>query len=421
VERAFGVHDAVFDPSREAVYTFIDGFIGEMAALFPDAYFHIGGDEANGKQWDANAAIQAFMRANHLADNGALQAHFNRRLNRILTRHGKRMVGWDEILHPDLPRSVVVQSWRGQASLGAGAKQGFSGILSAGYYLDAMASAEYHYGVDPLPDSAGLAPEEAKRILGGEVCMWGEIVTPETIDSRIWPRTAAVAERFWSPRTVTDVDDMYRRLAVVSARLEELGVSTESHTARMLERIAPGMDEGPLATLLAAVEPVNLGGRMNVSPADQLTPLSALSDAARPDPPLRRELAALVHTVVSDTGGATGAPARERLAWIFQGWKDAAPEVQAIADQSVLARDGVELSRTLAELGGIGLEALAYVSARRPAPQVWRDSSAALLDRASHPAPAAHLRFVVSGAMRTLVGAAVGSDVIPGASPRQPR
>jgi hexosaminidase len=420
VEREFGVHDAVFDPTREAVYTFIDGFIGEMAALFPDAYFHIGGDEANGKQWDANPAVQAFLRANHLADNGALQAYFNRRLNRILARHGKRMVGWDEILHPDLPRSVVVQSWRGQESLGAGAKQGFSGILSAGYYLDAMASAGYHYRVDPLPDSTGLSADEARRILGGEVCMWGEIVTPETIDSRIWPRTAAVAERLWSPRTVTDVDDMYRRLDVLSARLEELGITTESHTARMLQRIAPGVDQTPLTTLLAAVEPVNLGGRMSVEPANQLTPLTALSDAARPDPPLRRELAALVRAAVSDTGGAS-APARERLAWIFQAWKDAAPGVAAIADQSVLAGDGVELSRTLADLGGIGLEGLAYVSARRPSPQAWRDSSTALLERAAHPAPASHLRFVVLESMRVLVDAAGGAAVTPGASPRPPR
>jgi hexosaminidase len=422
VEREFGVHDAVFDPTREAVYTFLDGFIGEMAALFPDAYFHIGGDEANGKQWDANPAVQAFMRANHLADNGALQAYFNRRLNRILARHGKRMVGWDEILHPDLPHTVVVQSWRGQESLGAGARQGFAGILSAGYYLDAMASAEYHYGVDPLPDSSGLSADEAKRILGGEVCMWGEIVTPETIDSRIWPRTAAVAERLWSPRAVADVDDMYRRLDVLSARLEELGITTESHTARMLQRIAPGADQTPLATLLAAVEPVSLGGRMSADPANQLTPLTALSDAARPDPPLRRELAALVRAVVSDSGGATAAAARGRLAWIFQGWKDAAPGVAAIAERSALVRaGGVELSRTLADLGGAGLEALAYVTARMPAPQAWRDGGAALLERASHPAPTAHLRFVVLESMRVLVGAAAGSGVTPGASPRPPR
>ncbi len=402
IERVFGVHDAVFDPTRETVYTFIETFVGEMAALFPDAYFHIGGDEANGKQWDASPRIQAFMRAHGLKDNQALQAHFNRRLQRILARHGKRMIGWDEILHPDLPRSVVVQSWRGQESLGESAKQGFSGILSAGYYLDAMAPADYHYGVDPLPDSAGLSPEQAARILGGEVCMWGEIVTPETIDSRIWPRTAAVAERLWSPRAVTDVDDMYRRLRVLSARLEELGVSIETHTERMLQRIAPGMDLGPLSTVLAAVEPVSLGGRMSVDPATQLTPLTALSDAARPDPPLRRDLGALVRDLRGDSTRAS--TAHGRLAWMFQSWRDAAPGLATIAERSVLARDAVAVAQQLADLGAAGLEALAYVTAGTPAPQSWRDDRAALLERAGH--PMAHVRLVVLPAMKDLIQAA---------------
>jgi hexosaminidase len=409
IEREFGVHDAVFDPTREEVYTFIDAVIGEMAALFPDAYFHIGGDEANGKQWSANPRIQAFMRAHGLKDNDALQAHFNRRLLRILTRHGKRMVGWDEILHPDLPKSVVVQSWRGQESLGQGAKQGFQGILSAGYYLDAMSPAEYHYGVDPLPDSVALTPQQSQLILGGEICMWGEIVTPETIDSRVWPRTAAVAERLWSPRTVSDVEDMYRRLRVLSARLEELGVSTETHTQRMLLRIAPGVDLAPLRTLLAAVEPVNLGGRMNVDPATQLTPLTALSDAARPDPPLRRALAGLVHDFRAvGTDAARVAATRERLSAVFQSWRDAAPGIAAIAVHSAPTREGLPLAQELADLGTAGQEALTYVSSATPAPQSWRDARAALLERLQR--PQAHLRFVVLPAMRELIQAAGGGQ-----------
>ncbi|HYS21989.1 MAG TPA: family 20 glycosylhydrolase [Gemmatimonadales bacterium] len=405
IERGYGVLDAVFDPTREEVYAFIEGFIGEMAALFPDAYFHIGGDEANGKQWSANPRIQAYMRAHGLKDNDALQASFNRRLLRILTRHGKRMVGWDEILHPDLPKSVVVQTWRGPESLGQSARQGFQGLLSAGYYLDAMAPAESHYGVDPVPDSAGLTPEQAQRILGGEICMWGEVVTPETIDSRVWPRTAAVAERLWSPRTVTDVEDLYRRLRVLSARLEELGLSTETHTHRMLLRIAPGVDLAPLRTLLAALEPVNLGGRMNVDPATQLTPLTALSDAARPDPPLRRDLAGLIHDL---RGGdpTRAAAARERLSLIFQSWRDAAPGVAAIAVRAVPAREGVPLAQELADLGAAGQEALSYVASASPAPQAWREARAALLERLQH--PQAHLRFTVLPAMRELIQAAAG-------------
>src|SRR2546428_14151594 len=120
--------------------------------------------------------------------------------------------------------------------------------------------------------------------------MWGETVTPEPIDSRIWPRAAAVAERLWSPRTVTDVADLYRRLRVLSARLEELGISTETPTERMLQRIAPGAHLAPLRTLLAAVGPVNLGGRMRPAPAPQVTPPTGPSDPPRPEPPRPRDL-----------------------------------------------------------------------------------------------------------------------------------
>src|SRR6267143_3650953 len=116
--------DAVMDPTREETYKFVDKLIGEMAGLFPDDYFHIGGDEVNGSQWDANPKIQAFMRSHGMKSNQDLQAYFNQRLQKILSKHHKTMMGWDEVMHPDLPKSVVVQSWRGQQSLATAAQQG---------------------------------------------------------------------------------------------------------------------------------------------------------------------------------------------------------------------------------------------------------------------------------------------------------
>src|SRR5215831_16484346 len=105
IERGMGIFHPAFDPTREDLYKFLDGFYAEMAMLFPDDYMHIGGDENEGSQWSANQKIQA------------LQAYFNQRLYKILKRHGKRMMGWDEILTPDLPKDVLVQSWRGPQSL----------------------------------------------------------------------------------------------------------------------------------------------------------------------------------------------------------------------------------------------------------------------------------------------------------------
>ena len=171
IERHFGVFDPVMDPTRESTYIFLDKFIGEMADIFPDAYLHIGGDENNGVEWKHNPQIQAFMKAHSLKDTAALQNYFNQRLLEILTKHHKKMIGWDEIFTPGLPKDVMVQSWRGFDSLAAGAKQGYSGILSAGYYLDHMDSAATHYRVDPVPAKSDLTPEQAARILGGEACM----------------------------------------------------------------------------------------------------------------------------------------------------------------------------------------------------------------------------------------------------------
>src|SRR6266567_3922027 len=153
--------DPILDPTRDSTYKFLEKFIAEMAKLFPDAYFHIGGDEVDGKQWDANPKIQAFIHAHGMKNNQDLQAYFNQRLQKTLSKHHKIMVGWDEILHPDLPKSIVVQSWRGQQSLAIAAKQGYSGLLSFGYYIDLMWPAARHYAVDPMSGAAAtLSPEE---------------------------------------------------------------------------------------------------------------------------------------------------------------------------------------------------------------------------------------------------------------------
>ncbi|MCK5086639.1 MAG: family 20 glycosylhydrolase, partial [Melioribacteraceae bacterium] len=117
IERNWGIKDPTFNPAIEKTYEFLDNLFGEMSALFPDEYFHIGGDENNGKQWDANESIQNFMKENNIKDNHELQAYFNKRILKILTKHGKKMIGWDEILVPGIPKSIMIQSWRGHEAL----------------------------------------------------------------------------------------------------------------------------------------------------------------------------------------------------------------------------------------------------------------------------------------------------------------
>ena len=117
----------------------------------------------------------------------------------------------------------MIQSWRGTESLVEAAQKGYTGLLSSGYYIDLIQPTDFHYLVDPIPANTVLTAEQQKLIVGGEATMWTEHVTPETVDSRIWPRTAAIAERLWSASTVTDVDDMYRRLDRISLLLEGIG------------------------------------------------------------------------------------------------------------------------------------------------------------------------------------------------------
>jgi len=400
IQRTWGVFDPTFDPTRDVVYQFIDAFIGEIAPLFPDPYWHVGGDEVNGVEWDANRRIRAFKRDHHLADNAALQAYFNQRLSVILTKHGKRMVGWDEILNPDLPASAVVQSWRGLEYLPQTVRAGHRAILSAPYYLDHMESAEDHY-VDPLPDTLGLSPDEAARLMGGEACMWGEHIGPETIDSRIWPRLAAVAEKLWSQAGVKDVHDMYQRLAVTNLRLAEVGLGQNEHTARMLRLVVgTGPDFQTMMSLMALAQPVTFGQRHRLQvPMTQQTPLTRLIDAARPDPPSRWGALTMVERFVQDSGRST--VLRDSLRQTFAAWQALAPAVHAVAVRKPLARDGVAAADALARVAGVGSAALDRMAGTVAATRAWQDSARAVLDSAT--GPQGLLRLTVVDAVRWLV------------------
>src|SRR3954469_2804080 len=288
---------SVTDPTREETYKFMDKFVEEMAKLFPEAYFHIGGDEVDGKFWDGNPKIQAFKQAHGLKTNQDLQAYYNQRLQKIVEKHHKIMIGWDEILHPDLPKTIVVQSWRGQESLAAAAKQGYSGILSYGYYVDLMWPAARHYAIDPMSGAAAsLTPEQQKLILGGESAQWAEWVTPENIDSHIWPRNAAIAERLWSPQSVTDPASMYTRMHAVSLELEYLRLAHHSARDQMLQRMVGDADITPVRTLADVVEPVKDYNRWDdaTGAIDFHAPLTRMIDATYPESETARRFAGLV-------------------------------------------------------------------------------------------------------------------------------
>ena len=401
IRRDFGIDDAAMDPARESTYTFIDSFVGEMAEIFPDAYMHIGGDESNGSQWKANARIQEFMRAHELKDTGALQAYFNQRLLKILEKHHKRMVGWDEIFNPALPKDVVIQSWRGGQALTDGAKQGYEGILSQPYYLDGMKSAKDHYLADPLPSGSELTPEQRQLVLGGEICMWGEHVDERSIDSRIWPRSAAIAERFWSPESVTVPDDMYRRLAVESIRLEALGLTHLSHEGSALRELAGSENIDALRVFASVLEPVSFGERYNQQHTSQLTPLNNLVDAIRPDPASRHDTNRLTHQFLRAPGSSE--VQRADLEKIFEGWIAAAPAIEAQVATTPLLALAEARAQQLPGLASAGVEALNYLSRGMKAPAGWKERNLVLIEAAKK--PQALVRFTFLSPLEELVNA----------------
>lgn len=160
-EIRWGVHKPTLNPMDEKVYDFVDGLMTEVTALFPFEYVHIGGDEVDPEHWNTNPAIQAFMKTNKLADHRALQAWFNRRVVKILEQHQRKMIGWDEIQHPDLPKNIVIQSWQGPDAVSDAVSHGFQAILSTGYYLDQPQPASYHYRNDPVPVMENVRDEPA--------------------------------------------------------------------------------------------------------------------------------------------------------------------------------------------------------------------------------------------------------------------
>ncbi|CAM3766737.1 MULTISPECIES: family 20 glycosylhydrolase [Pseudoalteromonas] len=375
IERHWGVFEPLLDPSNPKVYQFIDEVVAELAGLFPDPYLHIGGDEVDDSDWQKNTSIQAYMAEQQLADSHALHAYFNQRVAKILAKHNKQMIGWDEVLHPSLPKNTLVQSWRGHHSLSDITSAGFDGLLSSGFYIDQPQWTSYHYRNHPIqppqtsvtaknilgtveftltrlkgsavvgnatiftnqqgqlhskvsikgkgrfitakvnkvaeyyqlqidtwlgptkltvsldetssePAMIGNTPYEFNaaiidtpslkqlnqaladeqqrkktgKVLGGEATAWAELITSDNLDSRIWPRLYAIGERFWSPASLTDERDMYKRLSVMDKfASQQLGLLHQQQFITRLKQhpAVTNADVNALITFSQLIEPVH--------------------------------------------------------------------------------------------------------------------------------------------------------------------
>ena len=379
IERNWGVFDPTFNPTNEATYDFFDIFLGEMAGLFTDEYFHIGGDENNGKQWNGNKSIQEFMKKNKIPDDHALQAYFNNRILKILTKYGKKMVGWDEILHKDMPANIVIQSWRGTQALTDAAIKGYSGILSNGYYIDLIQPASYHYLNDPIPDNLNLTNDQKKNILGGEATMWAEDVTPETVDSRIWPRTAAIAERFWSLSNVRNVEDMYRRINIINFQLEELGITSIKNQGMMLRRLTNNKDVTALKTFIDVVEPLKIYERHGQGVVyTQQSPYTRVVDAAFPESETARLFNKLLDNFIMNKNKSDADKIIKQLSI----WTENHKKLVKTIEESPILKEIEPASLNLSKISQTGLEAVELILSGNTADNDWITKNKIILNDA---------------------------------------
>ena len=239
VATRWGVFDNILNAEPQTV-GFMQDVLTEVLAIFPSTYIHVGGDEADKTRWKADSRIQARIGALGLRDEHELQSWFIRQMDTFLTRHGRRLIGWDEILEGGLAPNAAVMSWRGTAGGIGAARAGHDVVMTptSHVYLDyyqsrdpvaePLAAGGYLpldtvYAFEPVP--AELSPAEARHILGAQGNLWTEYVpTPKQAEYMAFPRLSALAEVTWTPRAGRNFADFRERLRTHLRRLDALDV-----------------------------------------------------------------------------------------------------------------------------------------------------------------------------------------------------
>jgi len=238
VSRDWGVHTYLYNVD-DSTFHFFEDVLGEVMGLFPSPYIHIGGDEAAKEQWHASAHVQAQMRKLGVKDETGLQAYFTKRIEKFLSAHGRKLIGWDEILEGGIPEQATVMSWRGTKGAVEAAKLGHDVVLSPdpSLYFDHLPgdlpdepagrpkviSVQDVYDFEVVPKEIDVV--QAAHVLGAQAPLWSEYFRTEASVARAaFPRAAALAEVLWSPASTHDWNSFIARLAVQQARYRALGM-----------------------------------------------------------------------------------------------------------------------------------------------------------------------------------------------------
>lgn len=227
-----------FCVGNEETFTFLENVLTEVMELFPSEYIHVGGDEAGKSAWKTCPKCQKRMKDEHLANVDELQSYLIHRIEKFLNNHGRRLLGWDEILQGGIAPNATVMSWRGEEGGIAAVTSGHHAIMTPGAYcyLDSYQDAPYSqpeaiggylplkkvYAYDPVP--ASLTAEQAKLVYGVQGNLWVEYIpTPEHVEYMIYPRMLALAEVAWSAPERKSWSDFHTRALSAVADLQKKG------------------------------------------------------------------------------------------------------------------------------------------------------------------------------------------------------
>ncbi len=263
VSTMWGVDEDILCPS-DATFAFLEGVLTEVMALFPGPYIHIGGDEAPKARWKSSDLAQSLIRSQNLKNEEELQSWFTQQIERFLNAHGRRLIGWDEILEGGLAPEATVMSWRGVSGGIAAAQQGHDVIMtptSHAYFDYAQGEPglepfsgggnlplERVYSFEPVP--AVLTPEQAVHVLGAQGNVWTEYLkTPDRVEWMVFPRMLAMAEVTWSPASVRDWASFVARLPGALAALDRMGVNYRPPNVIGLERDRLTLADTAIVTL----------------------------------------------------------------------------------------------------------------------------------------------------------------------------
>jgi hexosaminidase len=261
----WGVHDYLFN-ADDSTLAFLEDVLGEVTELFPGEFVHVGGDEAVKDRWKSSPRVQARLRELGLADEEALQGWFVARIGAFLDAHGRRLIGWDEILAGGVPARAAVMSWRGTDGAVAAASAGHDVVMapSPTLYLDhwqsdspteppgrpAIITLKEVYEYEPVP--SGLPPEKAAHILGAQLNAWTEHMRlTERVEHQAFPRVAALAEATWSPAAARSWPGFEKRLGVQFARYRKLGIHFADSAFAPRAALTAGSEPGRLRVTLS--------------------------------------------------------------------------------------------------------------------------------------------------------------------------